>query len=445
MRLALEGGTVLTSLTGGGLLEADVVVEDGRIVQLGEGTGPRVGRDCSGCLIVPGNVCAHTHLYSTLARGMPFDLEPPSNFLQILQRVWWRLDRALDEEAIRASALVGGAEALLAGTTTLVDHHASPNAISGSLDIVADALEEVGARSILCYEVTDRDGPGRAQAGILENRRFARTVRPISRAMVGAHASFTLSRETLAGCVEVARDEGLGIHIHLAEDLIDEGDSEARFGMPVAERLAEAGGLTERALLAHCVHVHPSEIAMIQGSGATVAHNPRSNMNNGVGRAPVEALGDRVALGTDGIGADMFAESQAAFWRAREEGLSVSPSWALDRLAEGTRLAGVAFGETALGRVEAGSPADLVVLDYSAPAPISAQNLAGHWLFGLSASRARDILVNGELVVKDRRLTRVDQDEIAAKAMATAAGLWERLRQVPIHGFEPAVPRAGDD
>ena len=442
MRLALEGGTVLTSLAGGSLLEADVVLEDGRIVQLGEATGQRVGRDCSGCLIVPGNICAHTHLYSALARGMPFDLEPPANFLQILQRVWWRLDRALDEEAIRASALVGGAEALLSGTTTLFDHHASPNAISGSLDIVADALEEVGARSILCYEVTDRDGPDRAQAGILENRRFARTERPISRAMVGAHASFTLSRETLAGCVEVAREEGLGIHVHVAEDLVDEGDSEARFGMPVAERLAEAGALTERALLAHCVHVHPSEIAMIQGSGATVAHNPRSNMNNAVGRAPVEAIGDRVALGTDGIGADMFAESQAAFWRAREERLSVVPPWALDRLAEGARLAGVAFGEAGLGRIETGSPADLVVLDYSPPAPISAQNLAGHWLFGISASRVRDVWVNGEMVVTDRRLTRVDQDEITAKAMATAAGLWERLRQMPIHGFEPAVPRA---
>jgi putative selenium metabolism protein SsnA len=442
MRLALEGGTILTSLTGGSLLEADVVLEDGRIVQLGEATGPRVGRDCSGCLILPGNICAHTHLYSALARGMPFDLEPPANFLQILQRVWWRLDRALDEEAIRASALVGGAEALLSGTTTLVDHHASPNAIPGSLDIVADALEEVGARSILCYEVTDRDGPARAQAGILENRRFARTDRPISRAMVGAHASFTLSRETLAGCVEVGREEGLGIHIHVAEDLVDEGDSEARFGMPVIERLAEAGALTDTALLAHCVHVHPSEMAMIQGSGATVAHNPRSNMNNGVGRAPVEAIGDRVALGTDGIGADMFAESQVAFWRAREEGLSVVPSWALDRLAEGARLAGMAFGEAGLGRIEAGSPADLVVLDYSPPAPISAQNLAAHWLFGISASRVRDVWVNGEMVVKDRRLTRVDQDEIAAKAMATAAGLWERLRHVPIHGFEPAGPRA---
>jgi cytosine/adenosine deaminase-related metal-dependent hydrolase len=181
---------------------------------------------------------------------------------------------------------------------------------------------------------------------------------------------------------------------------------------------------------------------MIQGSGATVAHNPRSNMNNGVGRAPVEAIGDRVALGTDGIGADMFAESQAAFWRAREEGLSVVPSWALDRLAEGTRLAGVAFGETGLGRIEAGSPADLVVLDYAPPAPISAQNLASHWVFGISASRVRDVWVNGEMVVKDRRLTRVDQDEIAAKAMATAAGLWERLRDIPTHGFEPAVPKA---
>ena len=147
--------------------------------------------------MLPGNVCAHTHVYSALARGMPFALEPPTNFVEILQRVWWRLDRALDEESVRASALVGAGEALLAGTTTLVDHHASPNAIEGSLDVIADAFESLGLRSVLCYEVTDRDGPERATAGVEENRRFlAAPPRALTRGMVGAHASFTLPRRT---------------------------------------------------------------------------------------------------------------------------------------------------------------------------------------------------------------------------------------------------------
>ena len=165
----LSGGIVVTSLDPVRVSGDDVHVKDGRIVA--EGGGER--HDCSGCLVLPGNVCAHTHLYSALARGMPYGLEPPEDFLQILQRVWWRLDRALDEDSVRASALVGGMEALLSGTTTLVDHHASPNAIDGSLDVIEDALRTSGIRSVLCYETSDRDGPERAQAGLEENRRFA--------------------------------------------------------------------------------------------------------------------------------------------------------------------------------------------------------------------------------------------------------------------------------
>ena len=206
--MILTGATVVTSLDPVRVDRFDVHVRDGRIVT--EAGGAR--RDCSGCLVVPGNVCAHTHLYSALARGMPYALEPPESFVQILQRVWWRLDRALDEESVRASALVGGMEALLSGTTTLVDHHASPNAIDGSLDVIADALATLGVRSVLCYETSDRDGPERARAGVAENRRFVERVQrddlPLTRGMIGAHASFTLSDETLAvvrRCREGAR------------------------------------------------------------------------------------------------------------------------------------------------------------------------------------------------------------------------------------------------
>jgi putative selenium metabolism protein SsnA len=438
MALALTGGTVVTSLDPSHVVKADVVIEGSRVSTVGAAPDGAERLDCSGCVIVPGNVCAHTHLYSALARGMPYSLEPPVNFVQILQRVWWRLDRALDEESIRASALVGGLEALLSGTTALVDHHASPNAIDGSLDVIAGALEEVGIRSVLCYEVTDRDGPERALQGIKENRRFlAVRGRGRARGMAGAHASFTLSDETLSGCVEAARESGTGIHIHVAEDRADEGDAEARFGMPVLERLAKAGALTDHSLLAHCVHVHPAEIAMIGEARATVAHNARSNMNNAVGRAPVEALGERVALGTDGIGGDMFAESQTAFWRAREDAPSDSPGWALARLAQGARFVGRAFGEPALGRIERDAPADLTVLDYDPPAPLDAGNMAGHWMFALGSRHVRDVVVNGEVVVRDRRSTVVDQDKVAAEAAAAAERLWRRMEDIGPHPFEP--------
>jgi putative selenium metabolism protein SsnA len=440
--MILSGATVVTSLDPVTVARGELRVEEGRVVSLGESGndgGPR--RDCSGCLVVPGNVCAHTHLYSALARGMPYRLPAPESFLQILQRVWWRLDRGLDERSVRASALVGGMEALLAGTTTLVDHHASPEAIDGSLDLVAGALGELGVRSVLCYETSDRDGPERAERGVAENRRFLARVAaeqpPLCRGMVGAHASFTLSDETLAACAEAARASGAGLHIHAAEDRVDERDALARGGRRVVARLAAAGALDERTLLAHGVHLDDEEIALARGAKASFAHNARSNMNNSIGRARVGALGSRVALGTDGIGADMFEESHAAFFRLKEDDLAAGPGWPLAPLAEGARLAGRAFGEPLLGTLAPGAPADLVVLDYAAPAPLEAGSLVGHWIFGLSARTVRDVMVAGEWVVADRRLTRRDAQEVAAEGLAQAEQLWRRLDGIEPHRFEP--------
>ena len=435
--MILSGGVVISSLDPVHVDLRDVHVVDGRVAQ--EGGGER--RDCSGCLVLPGNVCAHTHLYSALARGMPYDLEPPRNFLQILQRVWWRLDRALDDDLTRASALVGGMEALLSGTTTLVDHHASPNAIDGSLDMIADALGELGVRSILCYETSDRDGPERAGAGLAENRRFVERVRkekpPLVRALVGAHASFTLSEDTLSACADAARSLEVGLHVHAAEDAVDETDSVGFYGMRVAARLAHAGALDHRTLLAHGVHLDDHEVSLVHAANAFVAHNARSNMNNAIGRARLDALGRRVALGTDGIGSDMFEESRTAFFRLHEDGSGAGPDWALDRLAVGAKLAGESFGERRLGRIETGAPADLVVIDYAAPAPLDVGSFPGHWIFGLGSRHVRDVMVAGEWVVLDRRLTRADQQELAAKARAEAARLWERLDDIPQHEFEP--------
>lgn len=435
--MILTGGVVVTSLDPVRLTEDDVHVVDGRIAAGGGGER----RDCSGCLVVPGNVCAHTHLYSALARGMPYDLEPPENFLQILQRVWWRLDRALDEDSVRASALVGGMEALLCGSTTLVDHHASPNAIDGSLDVIEGALSTLGVRSVLCYETSDRDGPERARAGLAENRRFVERVErerlSLARGLIGAHASFTLSDETLAACADAALAQAVGLHIHAAEDEADERDAVARYGSRVAARLADAGALDARTLLAHGVHLDDDEISLVQAAGASLAHNARSNMNNAIGRARLDALGQRVALGTDGIGSDMFEESRAAYFRLREDDRSAGPDWPLQRLAHGARFAAGAFGEPGLGTIAPGAPADLAVLDYAAPAPMHAGSFPGHWIFGLSARHVRDVLVAGDWVVLDRKLTRVDQQELAVAARAEAERLWRRLEEIGPHEFEP--------
>jgi len=435
--LALCGGTVVTSLDPVSLITADVVLAGDRIASVGIAPAGVARRDCSGTLVLPGNVCAHHHLYSALSRGMPYRLQAPRNFLQILQRIWRRLDRALDEPAVRLSALVGGLDALHAGTTTVIDHHASPNVIDGSLDVIADALAELGLRSVLCYEVTDRDGAARAAAGVAENRRFLARPRRLARGMMGAHASFTLSDETLAACAEAAAAAGVGVHIHVAEDGADQQDAEAAYGMRVVDRLGRAGLLGPDALLAHCVHVTGQEVADITSSGAAVAHNPRSNMNNRVGYSPLAHGGARVALGTDGIGGDMITESQVAYFRAAEAGAATDPGWPVRRLAEGARITGRSFGEPLHGTVAPGAPADLTVLSYPSPTPVTAENLPGHWVFGLSSHQVRDVIVAGELVVADRRSTRVDESQIAQQAAAEARRLWARLEEIPPHPFTP--------
>ena len=468
MTLVLTGGTVVTRLEPPEVVVADVLIEGDRIRAVGHGLaaeraepdGTGIGDDgngngltpgaslrridCAGRLVIPGNVCAHTHIYSALARGMPYRLAPPTSFVEILQRVWWRLDRALDPVTIRASALVAGLEAVKAGTTTLVDHHASPNAIDGSLEIVADALAEVGIRSVLCYETTDRDGDAGARMGLDENARFLRAIAgggyPLARGMVGAHASFTLSDDTLDAVADLARTTEAGLHIHAAEDAADEVDAVARTGLRVVDRLLALGALDAGTLLAHGVQLTRHEIDAVVAAGALVAHNPRSNMNNGVGRAPVEALGDRIVLGTDGIGADMFEESRVAYLRRREETLAVGPDWALGRLAAGAAIPARLFAEPKLGRLVPGAPADLVVLDALLPTPVDAATFGGHWIFGLSAAAVRDVVVGGELVVADRRSVRLDEDAVAAQAVRSAGALWERLETITAH---PIGPRTG--
>lgn len=428
---------IVTSFDPVRIADGDLWVDAGRIA--GPGTGRRL--DTGGRLVVPGLTCAHTHLYSALARGMPYRLEPPTSFVEILQRVWWRLDRALDHDSTRASALVGGMEALLSGTTTLVDHHASPNAIDGSLDVIAEALGSLGVRSVLCYETSDRDGTGPAAAGVGENRRFAERVRrerpQLLRALIGAHASFTLSDETLAACATAAADFGVGIHVHVAEDEADETDALARDRLRVVERLERMHALDDRTLLAHGVHLDRKELELVAAAGASVAHNARSNMNNSVGRAAVMELGAHVALGTDGIGSDMFEESRTAYFRLREDDLGAPGSWPLTRLADGARLAGAIFGEPLLGTLVPGAPADLVVLDYDAPTPLDAATVAGHWIFGLGSRFVRDVMVAGEWVVLDRKLIRADVPRLAHDARRETQRLWRRLEALEPHTFEP--------
>jgi len=407
---------------------ADLRVEGDRIVERGPSLAARAGEevlDRPGAVVLPGLVNAHTHLYSALARGMPAPRVPPRSFVEILERVWWRLDRALDAESVYLSGLVGAIEAALSGTTVLIDHHASPSFIRGSLDALRRALEEVGLRSALCYEVTDRNGPEGRDLGLAENEAFRSVQSPLTQGMIGGHASFTLSPESLDRLRELAERTGGALHLHAAEDKADLDDCRARYGVGLVQRLDAHGLLVSRTLLAHCVHLTEAEVAEAHVRGCWIAHNPRSNMNNAVGHAPTAAL-KRAALGTDGMDGDMLAEARAAYLKMRDAGRGDALAATLELLAGGHRLAAALFG-LPFGKLDAGAPADFVVLDYAPPTPLHTDNLGGHLLFGVDRSHVSSVMVAGRWVVRDRRLVSVDAAAAFARARAAAAELWRRM------------------
>ena len=429
---------------------ADLRIASGRIVERGSALEPRDGEeviDLTGKLVTPGMVCAHTHLYSALARGMPAPPRTPINFKEILELIWWRLDRALDDETIYWSAMAGAIDAARAGTTCLFDHHASPAHITGSLQIVREAIEKVGLRAVLCYEVTDRGGAAERDQGLEESRAFLnwthRNGAPGSsagaagtaalpggqatlfRAMVGAHASFTLSNESLAACASLMREHDAGLHIHAAEDLCDVTDAREKYGIGVVERLAKHQALNSRTILAHGIHLSDEDIQIARSAGVWFAHNPRSNTNNQVGYAPVAKFGERIVLGTDGIGADMFEEAHFAFFKGRDARSGFSAEDWLRVLANNQAMASEAFG-CDLGSLEEGSAADLIVLCYESPTPLTGENLAWHLAFGMNSASVESVMVSGRFIVRDRR--HALDDEIREKARYASEKLWNKLR-----------------
>ena len=379
--------------------------------------------DCGGAVVIPGLVNGHTHLYSALAVGMPPPRDPPRNFMEILQRVWWRLDQALDAESIETSALIGAMAAARCGTTTLIDHHASPRCIGGSLDRVERGINAIGLRGVLCYETTDRHGSDGARAGLAENERYLVKTKSGNggrfAGLVGAHASFTLNDDSLLMSGELGRKYDAGVHIHVAEDPCDEADCRQKHQCSLIERLSRSNVLTPKSVFAHCTNLPPDDVLRVQQAGATVAHNARSNMNNGVGYAPVGELNSFMMLGTDGIGGDMFAEARAAWLIARHQHADINPGEIVKMLARSARRASMSLGVT-LGKLEPGAAADVVVTDYVPSTPLTSENAAGHLLFGLHAGHVKHVFVSGRPVVHLREARRVLGNERWRKAYAQA-------------------------
>jgi putative selenium metabolism protein SsnA len=415
-------------------IEGDTIRDMGPTREL-EARYPQAERlDAGGQLVMPGNICAHTHFYGAYARGMAIPGPAPADFPAILRRLWWPLDKALTPETVRASALVCLVDAVKHGTTTLFDHHASPNCIDGSLDILADAVEQAGLRAVLCYEVTDRDGEEKMRAGIAENVRFmaASRERPLVRGTFGLHASLTLADDALRACADAAPDEA-GFHVHVAEHEADEQDSLRRSGQRVVQRLDAYGIWRDNTIAAHCIHIDAAERDLLQQRGVWVTHQPRSNMNNGVGAAAIDdmlAQGMAVCLGNDGFSNNMWAEWKTAYLLQkvvhrdprRANGADIA------RMAahHNARLAERFFAGTRLGALEVGAQADVILVDYHPFTPLTAGNLPWHILFGFEASMVTTTIAAGRVLMRDRRLLTLDEDSIAQEALALAPAVWAR-------------------
>ena len=411
-------------------------IDGGRIVARGkvkEVAGDEVV-DCGGAVVLPGMVNGHTHLYSVLAVGMPAPPRTPKNFLEILQLVWWRLDQALDKESIEMSARIRALEAVHCGTTTLIDHHASPNFIGESLDLVEQGLSSVGLRGVLCYETTDRHGRAGREAGLAENRRYLEKCRASSggrfAGLVGAHAAFTLDDESLGELAKMADEFKVGVHIHVAEDACDEEMCRKEHGTALIQRLEKHGLVKPASIFAHGTHLSAEAIERVNQVGLTLAHNPRSNMNNSVGYTPVAKFRSPVMLGTDGIGADMFNEARTAWFKACDARAGLAPQDVLRMLAASARRASAALGLT-LGQLSVGAAGDVVVTDYVPFTALTDQNLAAHLIFAMGPQQVRHVAVEGQWVLRDRRVVGCDEVAVRRESVSVSEQLWKRMGAIP--------------
>ena len=392
--------------------------------------------DAHGQYVMPGNICAHTHFYGAFARGLAIPGDPPKDFPEILERLWWKLDKALTLDDVRYSALVCLVDAVKHGTTTLIDHHASPNSIYGSLDVIAEAVVQSGLRACLCYEVSDRDGDFKARSGIAENNRFIKALtqspHPQLAATFGLHASLTLSDVTLKTCRGL--NQGGGFHIHVAEHEADEYDSLKKSGLRVVDRLHKLNLLGPKTIVAHCVHIDHREAELLKETGTWVTHQPRSNMNNAVGAADVEGLlrlGVKVCLGNDGFSNAMWEEWKTAYLyhKAAHRDPRRMGGYTITEMAvtNNAALANVFFPQAPLGVLAPGAYADIIFVDYHPTTPLTAGNLPWHILFGFEPSMVTTTLGGGRVLMKDRQLVTLDEAEITARSRELAAKVWERI------------------
>lgn len=373
--------------------------------------------DCQGKIVTKSFAVGHHHAYSALARGMGVPEKSPGNFYEILKYIWWTLDKSLDREMIEASALSTAIACARAGSTFVIDHHSSPEFIPGSLDIIAKAFDKVGISHLLCYEISDRDGAEKAAEGLEETTQY------LSRrqGLVGLHASFTVGEKTMKQASELMKKLHSGIHIHVAEDIYDEKVTQENYGKTVVERLKNYGFLnSSKTILAHCLHLTDKEKDYVRNSKAWVVQNPDSNLNNHVGVFDGRALGDRIMLGTDGMHSDMIHTAQQAYFLGQIfDAIDVDSAYQRFRnVHEYLNMNGF----------EGDDENNLVVLDYNSPTPVKSENFAAHFIYGLQAYDVQHVISSGRLIMKNRYIETVNEDDVQAASKEQALWLWRRMR-----------------
>ena len=420
---------------GGVVMDGPVIVEVGTTDELRRRYPQAEFLDARGGIILPGFINAHTHIYSALARGLTIRGNNPKNFYEVLNGTWWAIDRSLDLEATRASAYATYLDCIKQGVTTIFDHHASYCEIPGSLFAIAEVAEELGIRSCLCYEVSDRDGEDKCQQAIAENADFISycEARPsaMRKALFGGHALFTISDRTFDR-MQAANAGRVGYHIHVSEGMNDVYDSLQKYGRRPVQRLHDHGILGPDTILGHCIHVNPAEMDLIRQTGTWVVNNPESNMGNAVGISPVLAMhqkGISLGLGTDAYTNDMLESAKVALCAQRHNACLPNVGWGevTDMLFRNNpKLASQHFGVD-LGVLRPGAAADIIVMDYKPDTPFSDVNVDGHMLFGMTGRQCQTTIVGGRVLMRDRALLGVDEEALHARILESANRLWDRL------------------
>jgi len=417
----------------------DIAIEGSEIVNVGHGLAgdyPQATlKEMHGRIVMPGIVCAHNHFYSGLSRGIMAQIPPCPDFISTLKNLWWRLDRALDEESLYYSGLICALEAIKSGCTSVIDHHASPHYIAGSLSTLRNAFLKAGLRGMTCFETTDRNGGmEELEAGIEENVNFARLIdnarsagkeRYLVEAHIGAHAPFTVPDAGLAMLSGAVKLTGRGLHIHAAEDKYDVSHSHDKYGKDLLVRLNEFDLLNSKTLIAHGLYLSKEDIRLLNEKDGFLVHNARSNMNNHVGYNHQLAEYHNLALGTDGIGSDMFEEMKFAFFKHRDAGGPLWPDSFTRYLWNGNSLLGRNFNAK-FGCLAPGYKADLTICDYLSPTPLQAENIGGHLAFGMGSSSVHSVMIDGVMVYEDRQFA-FDCEPIYAEARKVAAKMWRRM------------------